>query len=1147
MAVATKAAVAGGAGLVLVVVIVVIVVVLLQLQKQTPSSGPGVVQTPGPLPPAPTPGSVPSPSPVAPVAPISSLSVAGPAQAPAIQQIGLTAPPPPPSQIASFIDSLPSLLTGVGIGVAIEAVLHLDVIALKIVTRMNMTPALKAELKLARAAVAERTLAGRMSKAFGRMGVLARAKMGLRWGKTAARSGETVASSTARAGAEAVALSADNGARILATRIAEREAARGALMAVSSVFDAAAIAGLALDLTNTGNYSELVSTGDMRNMKAANDSEVVNTTIACSTWPLGVACPQTPSPAPAPAPSPGPAPPPRAGRYPMFVGPLDAWDADTLDLALSNEFVRLFTSTNPPQSVKDLIADVSSRISTDLGVDTISDTLFIMLCNQYLTPTELENIHNLAFDNVCASEGGVGFLPGNGYDKACSYASKDTCHAAFPWPPPNNDNQDLTYTEWRAKPWFSQWNTITPANIPADGACISADPSIHQMCDEEVGTASGRARNQYIRETGECVNTRDMCRIKGVSYRDSDPPTCYVTTGQQIAELLFGSTIVRFIMSGGKLSLHPDLITTVVTVTIPPVNSGNSTVDTAVNTVSSGLASAAASISNAGITAANAIQSGLVTATNELVNGVAGAVAGTVTVVAPTIADVGVQVAAQAAGTQGSLLTAVASGSTAAIVNTVTGGASLGPNCPPLYVYNSTTKSCDPFTLPPPAPPAPWEHPATPMPPGVSDAILPTVSRANNGTCPSGTTNGSTVGGRDSTSCLSCPQGYTLSGVGGDAVWCYKCPPNSNWVNSTLGCSSTRMAPTITPASESNYVNGRCPTGATNIGEDYAHPCVSCPTGSTLKMRGNFAECRSCEGTYSLSSDGSYCEGKTSCPAGKYLSGPGFLGDCISCPPGTTKTTTGTSIQECIPVTCPAGQYFDYDNWCHACPPNTLKTTTGTSLSECIPLPSTCPAGQYLSGAQCVACPDGTFKETTGTAQRECRTCPPATYAFMGTSCRNCTAGSTCGCPSNTPYSSGDGTCVECYGTSTGCSNGKKCTGGVCSCPAAIPYFTGTACVQCTADSQCPSGQFCRNNQCIAPTAVYSCADSTVGYSCKMGTPCVRNCITQTAVTKDGSMCKTAAIDCGVGTIVCKTGNSTGTVYSLDVNKCTTPAAVSYV
>ena len=43
-------------------------------------------------------------------------------------------------------------------------------------------------------------------------------------------------------------------------------------------------------------------------------------------------------------------------------------------------------------------------------------------------------------------------------------------------------------------------------------------------------------------------------------------------------------------------------------------------------------------------------------------------------------------------------------------------------------------------------------------------------------------------------------------------------------------------------------------------------------------------------------------------------------------------------------------------------------------------------------------------------------------------------------------------------------------------------------------------------------------------------------------------MCKTAAIDCGTGaTTVCKTGNATGTVYGLDVNKCTTPAAVAYV
>ena len=635
MAVATKAAVAGGAGLVLVVVIVVIVVVLLQLQKQTPAP-PIVAQTPGPSPapaPAPAPAQEPTPSPTpVPVysGPQSSLSQPGLAQAPAIQQVGLTAPPAEQGQVAALLDSLPDILTSIGIGLAVEALLHADVIARKILTRAIMTPAIRAELKLARAAVAERTLMGRMSKAFGRMGILARAKMGMRWGKTATQLGETAAASKLRAATEAAARNADNGAQMMAREIAEREAKSGALSSVARVFDAAAIVGLVLDMTNTGNYTELISTEDMRNMKAANDSEVVNTTIACSTWPIGAGCPQSASPAPAPAP--GPAPPPRDGRYPMFVGPLDEWDTDMIDLAIYNEFSKIFTSENPPQSVKNLVADVSSRISSDLEVDSIDDFTFLTNFNLYMTPVELYNLHTMAFDNICESEGGVGFLPGNGYEKACSYSSKDTCHAAYPWPPASSDDtKDLTYTEWRAKPWFSQWNTIEPTNIPAAGACIAADTSIHQMCDEEIRTATDRANNRYIRETGECVNTRDVCRVKGVTYRDSDPPTCYVTEGQTIAELIFGSTLVRFFVSGGKLSLDPDIITTVVSISVPTVNasvavsinqvnSGNDVVDTAVNTVTSGLSTATNEIANAGIVAVNTVSSGLASASSEIAN-----------------------------------------------------------------------------------------------------------------------------------------------------------------------------------------------------------------------------------------------------------------------------------------------------------------------------------------------------------------------------------------------------------------------------------------------------------------------------------------------------------------------------------------------
>jgi len=1025
MAVATKAAVAGGAGLVLVVVIVVIVVVLLQLQKQTPvPTAPVIVQAPGPTPgPAPTPAPAPEPTPSPTPSPVysgpqSSLSVAGPAPAPIIQQIGLAAPPAQQGQVAALLNTLPDLLTGIGIGLAVEIALHLDVIAFKIATRMRMTPAIAMELKAARARVAAKTLSGRMSKAFGRMGTLARAKMGLRWGKTAAQLGETVDSSTARLLAEAAQANIDNGARLAATQIAERQAAGAALKSVSFAFDAAAIVGLALDMTNTGNYTELMSTSDMRQMKFDNDSQVVNTTIACSTWPLGVACPQTPSPAPAPAP--GPAPPAREGRYPMFVGPLDAWAADDLDLAISNEFVRLFTSSDPPQSVKDLIADVSSRISSDLEVDTISDTLFIMLCNQYLTSTELENIHNLAFDNICLSEGGVAFVPGNGYDKACSYATKESCHAAFPWPPPNNDDNDLTYTEWRRKPWFSSgsWtNTITPANIPTDGACIAADPSIHQMCDEDIATGTGRAKNQYIRETGECVNTRDVCRVKGVSYRDGDPPTCYVTDGQDIAELLFGTTIVRFIMSNGRLRLHPDLITTVVTVTIPPVNSGNSTVDTTVNTVSSGLASVADEIANSAIADANAIQAGLVTATNQLVNGVAGVirdaipvvteivnyvmdfdrpplvvvdpitaqvtvnvptvstgsqpvdtavnavssglasaaaeisnagitaanalqtggatavntvvdfaadvVAGTVVVVLPALQDTGTQVFVQTAGTQGGILSSVLAGNAAGL--TEGGYADLS------MWFNGFADLYSNL----PAPTQPWDHPATPKPPGVTDALLPTYVAAttsffNNpyaaqSQCPTGSTvlaNGSgyqcsfcppghtMLSGN---ACLSCPTGYTLSS---DNAWCYKCPTDSSWINSTLGCVSSSKPFTEIPATRvegsMTCPNGRnfelvnnscspippltCPSGTQMLNRE----CVSCPVGASQPYIGAAGaydfKCKSCPSGYSLNSANSYCV--PGCPANSVWDAS--INDC-KCAPGYIKSADGLS---CVALSC---------------------------------------------------------------------------------------------------------------------------------------------------------------------------------------------------------------------------------------------------
>ena len=1096
---APKAAVIGGGGAVValvITIIVVIVVVLLQSQKQTPQTptpAAPITQAPSPAPgpvpsPMPVPEPTPSPSPVY-AGPQSSLSVGAP-PAPAIQQIGLAAAPATQGQVATLIDILPDLLTGIGIGLAVEAVLHLDVIALKIVTRMMRTPALKAELKLARAAVAERTLTGRMSKAFGRMGVLARAKMGLRWGRTAAQSGETAATSKLRAAAEAASLSADNGARLMAEEIAQREAKGAALSSIANVFDAAAIVGLALDMTNTGNYSQLVSTEDLRNMKAANDSEVVNTTIACSTWPLSAGCPQSPSPAPAPAPGPAPPPPaPHQGRYPMFVGPLDAWAADTLDLAISNEFVRVFTSENPPQSVKDLIADVSSRISTDLGVDTISDTLFIMLCNQYLTPIELENIHNLAFDNICVTEGGASFMPGNGYDRVCSYKTKDACHAASQWPLPSDDSKDITYTEWRAKPWFSQWNTIEPTNIPTDGACISADPSIHQMCDEEIGTASGRATNRYIRETGECVNTRDVCRIKGVSYRDSDPPTCYVTEGQNIAELLFGSTIVRFFISGGKLKLHPDLITTVVTVTIPPANSGNSTVDTAVNTVSSGLASASSEIANAGITAANAIQTGVLQTVNDVVNS---AVAGVNAIIS------GVTNMPSASAASAGLLNPNTSG----LVCTdgkvkVSAGPGLEACCFPGQSIVNGICAC------PPDKPL-KNNICTPCDESKGE-FLYNGECITKSQCPVCSLNQVVTGTPKSCECV-CPDGkFKFQGAPRENGVDYY--PTDIPLGKCISQSECPYKPSGFGFTEMDSCKLGCPSGKTYIdGTEFYYPPVgtitygvsggSAPAGCYTDINEKKQKAIDDFNTRNAQGQLTAWQNRAAlkvCPAGQ----EGALDPSI--------TPVQGSWRDVICRPCSDNSYKD-TNMAGSCTPCPLGGSTGktgsTTSTDC----RTCPSGQVWNlntnsckcfgslqifnsdKTACVDCPAGQKPNAAGTV---CEAICPAGQIFQGWSgCQPCPIDkisnphtNTCdSCPSGKIVNKTTNTCYSCTGKQYLNTVSKVCV----DCPTnQVPNSDHTTCVSC------PSGQFINKNgyDCVScPTGqVYSAdRDGCVGCEANM-------------------------------------------------------------
>jgi hypothetical protein len=453
---------------------------------------------------------------------------------------------------------------------------------------------------------------------------------------------------------------------------------------------------------------------------------------------------------------------------------------------------------------------------------------------------------------------------------------------------------DLTYTEWRSKNWFNRtdiintgsggqaWNSqLNKSAIPQGGACIAGMSGFHQFCDDKVVTGfcegdRDSANNVYIRDTGTCVNSAQFCQIKGVDFRDNEVtdgglqyPSCVDTQGT-VSQALFGSTITRAVNAGTKVCIAFD--------PIDHVETGSA----ALNTLTNGLIDVVNGAAEACITVAE-------TLANEALPIVAG-----LAITTDAIADVGQQVALYAAGSQSGALTTALGGSVpqAQATNPLQDAADMA-------AYYATAGMQDGVPIQgvsiPPGSGGSWDHPSTPKPPGVVDAVLPTATtktrtlfktttpNCQNGdlqytgqgaicdSCPEGTT-------KVTAACLSCPPGYTLSS---DGAWCYKCPNGSLWRDSTQGCASDAVNTITLPRSVTNDgwiapngYSGACPSGKTTAGsydctsnpQGFCIKCASCPAGSimtsysdTTTMYGDTRWCIGCPAGYKLSSDNSYC------------------------------------------------------------------------------------------------------------------------------------------------------------------------------------------------------------------------------------------------------------------------------------------------
>jgi hypothetical protein len=707
-----------------------------------------------------------------------------------------------------------------------------------------------------------------LAKMISSLGLMARVRLGMIWSKALKAAGWTAERITAtlakRLGQEA----AERVAAQVAAQAAARAGTSFAIGPLTALDLGVGITGLVLDMKNVGNWMEIDErqTSDLLYARAQTEADLKNQYIGGFKNDDGVVDPST-----------------AVGFYPVYWGPLDEFGdtvtdegIDLFDVTVETKMFELLFAEEPDPFIVKLLQNVARNYGVS---STDPEQLFNVSLLNDMTQDDYWGLYDRAFDSLCTENGGVLIDPGvAGRPKQCSHASETACHAKSEWDEEfglkSDDNTDVTYTEWRDRDFFNK--NYSPASVPAGvaGACIIQDPSFHHMCSFDsicMKRASGQqcGKNAYIRNRGICVNTEDLCHKAGVSYCSrmrqrggsgedcktaldetqadlgdyanillpgETLPSCYKSTGDNWAEFFLGSTIYRYFKSGAAIN---DLAVGLIggdPAVVSFQNTGNpdqglANLAQAMNLQAQGQAAAAAA------TAQQCTLNG-----GRYLNGVC--------YTCP-------------AGQQ---------------VSPVYGPYDAGLQSYPITGYTCVAAPTQQ------APQQPWQHAATPTPPGVQAASLPVQTSTVSGsqTCPAGSVN-SGIGCLNgycgaNTPCLTCPAGQTLSS---DNMWCYTCPAGSSWQGSTLGCvtgtapftetSATRVIGTRTCPNGAPFelaLNSPgycspvpplvCPNNSTQLGSD----CYTCPTGASAPyIRGGPGDvvCKTCPSGYTLNSDKSAC------------------------------------------------------------------------------------------------------------------------------------------------------------------------------------------------------------------------------------------------------------------------------------------------
>jgi hypothetical protein len=179
-------------------------------------------------------------------------------------------------------------------------------------------------------------------------------------------------------------------------------------------------------------------------------------------------------------------------------------------------------------------------LANDKIFDKMNATINQDIINNIITQKQLEDdvaLQNTYFknnvdselllqkilDDYCIINNGKIILRKSG--RECSYKDKESCHNSYNWPMRQEPNEEVSpdkYGEFKS-------NML-------NGICILSNPSLRTICDLN--------KLNYNTEDGLCRVTKEYCLMKGADWNE-EHKDCHISKGQDIAELIFGTTIVR--------------------------------------------------------------------------------------------------------------------------------------------------------------------------------------------------------------------------------------------------------------------------------------------------------------------------------------------------------------------------------------------------------------------------------------------------------------------------------------------------------------------------------------------------------------------------------------------------------------------------